>query len=57
MMWPEGTLIYEYLIELDEGDVLVVDTGTYREGGISAGKYTRDREIIDRMMQTLRFDP
>ena len=45
---PPGTLIYEYLVPLDGGDVLVVSTDSSRDGD-----YEQHREVLDLMMRTL----
>lgn len=54
LYYPAGTRTYQYLIDLGDGTFLVVDTVSgMRTGGV----YARDVKVIDKMMQTLRFDP
>ena len=45
---PPGTRVYQYLISLDGGDVLVVSTDSQRDGD-----YAEHREVLDLMMETL----
>lgn len=47
---PAGSLVYQYLIELDDGDVLLVGTHSAHEGD-----YAERRDVLDRMMRTLDF--
>lgn len=47
---PAGTLVYQYFIELDGGDVLIVATDSSRDGD-----YAEHRQILDLMMETLEF--
>ncbi|HEX2193908.1 MAG TPA: hypothetical protein VHK63_02985 [Candidatus Limnocylindria bacterium] len=47
---PPGTRVYEYLIELPGGEVLLVSTDSSREGD-----YAQHRQVLDVMMQTLEF--
>ncbi|HYI65721.1 MAG TPA: hypothetical protein VEW95_02230 [Candidatus Limnocylindrales bacterium] len=47
---PPGTMIYEYLIALEDGDVLIVSTDSSRDGD-----YAEHRRAIDLMMQTVEF--
>jgi len=49
-MLPAGSLVYQYLIELDDGEVLLVGTDSAHEGD-----YAARRDVLDRMMATLRF--
>jgi hypothetical protein len=45
------TRVYEYLVVLDDGHVLRATTDSSREGD-----YAEHREVLDTMMETLRFD-
>jgi hypothetical protein len=45
-----GALVYQYLVELDDGWLLLVATDSTRDGD-----YVGHRDILDRMMQTLEF--
>jgi hypothetical protein len=46
-----GTVVYEYLVPLDGGEVLVIGTDSSREGD-----YDEHRDVLDRMMETLSLD-
>lgn len=45
---PPGEMVYQYLISLDGGDMLVVSTDSQRDGD-----YSEHREVLDLMMETL----
>jgi hypothetical protein len=47
---PAGTLVYEYLVTMDDGRVLLVGTDSSRDGD-----FEEHREVLDAMMQTLDF--
>jgi hypothetical protein len=47
---PPGTRVYEYLIELPSGEVLIVSTDSSREGD-----YAEHRQVLDLMMRTLEL--
>lgn len=48
---PAGTRVYEYLVALDDGEVLQAATHSAR-----VGDYREHREVLDRMLQTVQFD-
>jgi hypothetical protein len=47
---PAGTLVYEYLVTMDDGRVLLVGTDSSRDGD-----FEEHREVLDAMMETLDF--
>jgi hypothetical protein len=46
----EGDRIYEYLVELEGGEVLIVSTDSTR-----TGDYASHRDVLDTMMETLEL--
>ena len=48
---PAGTLVYEWFIELANGQFLLVSTDSSRDGD-----YATHKAVLDRMMETLAFD-
>ena len=49
-LFREGDRVYMYLIELSNGQVLIVSTDSTR-----TGDYAAHRDVLDRMMQTLEL--
>ena len=48
---PPGTLVYEWFIELADGQFLLVSTDSSRDGD-----YAAHQAVLDRMMETLQLD-
>ncbi|MGH2380109.1 MAG: hypothetical protein ACRDG7_02685 [Candidatus Limnocylindria bacterium] len=49
---PAGTRVYEYLVPLDDGDLLLVGTDSARDGD-----YDEHRRVLDLIMRTLELHP
>jgi hypothetical protein len=47
-----GSLVYQYLIQLDDGELLLVGIDSAQE----VGDYAEHRQVLDLMMQTLELD-
>ena len=47
---PAGTLVYEYLVVMDDGRVLLVGTDSSRDGD-----FEEHRDVLDAMMESLDF--
>ena len=47
---PAGTLVYEYLVMMDDGRVLLIGTDSSRDGD-----FEEHREVLDAMMETVDF--